>query len=301
MSRDLRYLLASAGTEAITEVLKEDGAVVLQGAASAEEVSQANFDLEPVIRRTPHSKGLFYGESTRRTSALIHKSSQLAGWAMRDCVVGPCEAILQENCSSIQLNLTQLIRIEPGETPQIMHRDEDLFPISRKAPVELMINAIWALSPFTAENGATRVVPGSHTWDKDKLAEAHEVRRAEMEPGDVVLFLGSTLHGGGGNTTDTPRTGAVISYNLGWLRQTENFYLSIPWEEAAKMPERLQRLMGYQVHRPNVGWVEGRDPLEWLKSGRPDVMAAVDALTPEQEELVNFVRQHPEMMAPYLV
>ncbi|MGP1276353.1 MAG: phytanoyl-CoA dioxygenase family protein [Caulobacterales bacterium] len=301
MTRDIQYVPASAPAEEITAILKADGVVVLTGAATADEVNIANFELEPYIRRTPTGKGFFYGETTRRTSALVAKSETMADWAIRPGILGPCEAVLKEECSSIQLNLTQLIRIEPGERPQIMHRDEDLFPIARKAPVELMINCIWALSPFTAENGATRVVPGSHTWDKDRLAEPHEVRRAIMNPGDVVIFLGSTLHGGGANTSDQPRTGAVISYNLGWLRQTENFFLSVPWEKAAAMPERLQRLLGYQIHLPNVGWVEGRDPLDWMNAGRPDVMEARDALTPEQEELVAIVGEHPELMAPYLV
>ncbi|MFC4726541.1 phytanoyl-CoA dioxygenase family protein [Glycocaulis abyssi] len=118
-----------------------------------------------------------------------------------------------------------------------------------------MMNAIWALSPFTAANGATRVIPGSHKWDKDRLPDPDDVRRAEMDPGDVLIFLGSTLHGGGANTSGENRTGAVISYNLGWLRQTENFYLSIPWEVAAQMPEKLQRLLGYQSTYPmSAGW-----------------------------------------------
>lgn len=119
----------------------------------------------------------------------------------------------------------------------------------------VMMNAIWALSPFTAANGATRVIPGSHKWDKDRLPDPDDVRRAEMDPGDVLIFLGSTLHGGGANTSGENRTGAVISYNLGWLRQTENFYLSIPWEVAAQMPEKLQRLLGYQSTYPmSAGW-----------------------------------------------
>lgn len=296
---DLKSIPASEGAKAAAQIIEEDGAVVLKAAASPDEAAAAAAELERFLSRTPTSEGTFYGYSTRRCGALPAKSEHFADWAIHPAVLGAAETMLSPNCDSIQLNLTQAIRIEPGENPQFLHRDDELFPIPGPR-FETMINAMWALSDFTAANGATRLIPGSHKWDRARPPEADRIVQAEMNPGDVLLYMGSVLHGGGANVSDGARTGAVVSYNLGWLKQTENFYLSVPWDRAASMTERLQRLLGYQLHKPNVGWVEGRDPLDWLRAGRPDVMAAADALTQEQIDMAADAMQHPERYAAYL-
>src|SRR5262249_26308864 len=150
------------------------------------------------------------------------------------------------------------------------------------------------------ENGATRAIPGSNHWPLDRKPEIGEAQPCCMEPGDVTLFLGSTQHGGGANRTNQPRTGAVFSYSLGWLRQTENCTLSVPWEDATDLPEQPQRLLGFQVHRPSLGWVEGVDPIEWYRSGRPDVGAAKDMLTDEQLAMIAEAVGKPEEFAAYV-
>jgi ectoine hydroxylase-related dioxygenase (phytanoyl-CoA dioxygenase family) len=109
---------------------------------------------------------------------------------------------------------------------------------------------------------------------------------AAVPAGAVILWLGSTLHGGGANQTSQARRGIVMSYSLGWLAPAEKFLLSISHATARKLPERLQRLIGYQTHRPNLGWVEGRDPLEWLHGQTRALAAAQDNLTPRQASLL---------------
>jgi ectoine hydroxylase-related dioxygenase (phytanoyl-CoA dioxygenase family) len=115
-----------------------------------------------------------------------------------------------------------------------------------------------------------------------------------------LVYVGSLFHGGGANQSDVQRRGAVFSYNLGWLRQTENFYLSVPWGTAQHFDEPLLRLMGYQIQRPNVGWVEGIDPLRWIRMGRPAICSAEDALTPSQIEDTKLIAQNPDVFAAYL-
>lgn len=159
---------------------------------------------------------------------------------------------------------------------------------------------MWAATDFTVANGATRLIPGSHKWPKERAPEVGQTVVATMKSGSCLIYRGSVLHGGGANSTNKGRMGAVISYGLGWLKQAENFFLSVPWKTAQHFPEPLLRLMGYQLHRPNIGWVEGRDPLDWLREGSPATGSAKDALTDEQASLSSQLVEHPELFEAYL-
>jgi ectoine hydroxylase-related dioxygenase (phytanoyl-CoA dioxygenase family) len=114
---------------------------------------------------------------------------------------------------------------------------------------------------------------------------------AELEPGSALLFLGSTLHGAGGNASGEIRRGAIVSYCLGWLKPYENQWLAYPPEVARHFSPELAALVGYQQHRPNLGNYEGRCPSVLLQRNVPERFAATDALRPDQEALIaEFVR-----------
>jgi ectoine hydroxylase-related dioxygenase (phytanoyl-CoA dioxygenase family) len=119
---------------------------------------------------------------------------------------------------------------------------------------------MWAGTEFTAENGSTRLVPGSHLWDHERKARDDEVIQVAMPAGSVLLHNGDIVHGGGGNTADDKRTGISIQYSLGWLRQEENLHLAVPPELARTLPDRLARLIGYEFGAPFMGFVHGDDP-----------------------------------------
>lgn len=152
-----------------------------------------------------------------------------------------------------------------------------------------MINVMIAATDFTAENGATLVAPGSNNWEPTREPEPHEVESAEMRTGSALIYLGSTFHAGGANNTDKPRLGIVISYCLGWLRQAENQYLSYPPSSAVHLREDLLPLIGYSVHRPNVGLVANRDPAEAVLQPASKPAPPKDYLTDEQNELLKSV------------
>ena len=190
-----------------------------------------------------------------------------------------------------QLNLTQAIRIGPGEPKQIVHRDDAMFPFARQG-IEAMINCMWAVDDFTVENGATQVVPGSHRWDDPQRRPSEdEITQGAMKAGSLLVYLGSVIHGGGANTTDKPRTGLVLSYCQGWLRQAENQYLAVPQQQAARFPERLQRLLGYFVHQPNLGCVEGQDPILLLKGELADQKRFVEFIPEEAQPIIRDYRK----------
>jgi len=251
---------ASAGLPVINEILERDGCVVIEDVLTPGEVRAVAEQLAPHFDASPNCAGDFYGYVTKRLSGLIAKSATCQAMAINPSVIGVMDHFLLKGCRGYQLNLTQAIQIGPGEPAQLIHRDDLMFNFSHPE-FEAMINTMWAVDDFTAENGATHVVPGSHRWPPDRVAQPHEITQGVMKAGSVLVWLGSLQHGGGANRTQKGRTGIVISYSLGWLRQAEPQYLAVPVEIVRKCPERLQRLLGYFVHEPNLGSVEGQDPI----------------------------------------
>ena len=253
----------------INEILRKDGCIVIENALDNIKVRKLKSELNPHFDETPNCKGDFYGHVTKRVSSLMAKSTICREMAINSTILGIMDEFLLQACRQYQLNLTQAIRIGSGEPQQIMHPDDPLFPFVHPG-YEAMINCMWAVDDFTIENGATNVVPGSHMWNRNTIIPERkplpeEITYGIMPAGSVLVYFGSLLHCGGANITSLPRTGVVISYCQGWLRQSENQYLAVPLSLAKTFPERLQRLMGYFVHEPNLGQVEGRDPIELLQ------------------------------------
>jgi ectoine hydroxylase-related dioxygenase (phytanoyl-CoA dioxygenase family) len=252
------------GREIINNILDRDGCIIIENVLSAAELAALKAELDPHFLKTALCHGDFYGHQTKRLSGLVEKSASCRSMCVQPKILEVMDAFLLKGSREYQLNLTQAIRIGPGEPEQIIHPDDPMFPFEHPG-IEAMINCMWAVDDFTAENGATQAVPGSHRWPKDRRPEAHEILQAEMPAGSVLIYFGSLLHGGGANRTQKPRTGVVLSYNLGWLKQAENHFLAVPRAAAARYPERLQRLLGYFVHMPNLGCVEGQDPIRLLR------------------------------------
>jgi ectoine hydroxylase-related dioxygenase (phytanoyl-CoA dioxygenase family) len=284
MTMALPYLDRADGADALYEALDASGAAVLRDALDVSGLARVDAALAPWFAAAPCGEGVFFGRRTRRFSALFHKAPVTAALAIDPLLLETAERVLgagTRRCDCIQLNLTQAIGIGPGEPAQTPHRDDDFFPFPHDH--DLMLNVMWALDPFTVANGATCVAPGSHRWDRKRRAEPSELAVAEAPAGAAVIWRGAALHGGGANTTETVRRGVVMSYSVGWLAPAEKLLLSIPPDTARGLPERLQRLIGYQIHRPNLGWVEGRDPIEWLHGSTGALASAGDNLTPRQE------------------
>lgn len=247
----------------ISAALERDGCIVITGLLADSELDALRRELAPHLERTPACSGNFYGFATRRISGLIAKSAVCRQLAIHPLLTSLMDAFLLLSCREYQLNLTQLISIGPGEPQQYIHTDAAMFPFDNPRG-ESMINCMIALDDFTTENGATRLVPGSHRWPATREANPDEILAGTMPAGSALIYFGSLLHGGGANHSPRERTGLVLSYNLGWLRQAENQYLAVPRELAAQLPTRLQRLLGYFVHAPNLGCYEGQDPIGLL-------------------------------------
>lgn len=234
----------------IVDALRRDGAVVVSDVAEPRLVDAIAGELRPALDEVGlHSRSAFNGDRTRRASyGLLTKAPSAAELVDHDMVVDVANEILLPHCASYTIGSMTAIEILPGESAQALHRDDSLYPIEN-AGMELLIGVMWALNDFSEENGATRVVPGSHRFIRSwHLPDVSDWETAVMSKGSVLFYLGSTWHGGGANRSDVARLGLINTYSLGWLRQESNQYLDTPPDVAARFGPRLRALLGYMPH-----------------------------------------------------
>ena len=277
-------LSAEAAPEEVAALVGRDGAVVVESVAGAELLERIEAELRPFLEATPTGPDDFSGNRTRRTGSLIARSAACRELVMHPLVLGTA-GIFLGHATNFQLHLTQAIAIGPRESAQPIHRDQwafDFFPFP--PGYEVQCNFIWALTDFTEENGATRVVPGSNLGEDRMSFGPDDTEPAEMSRGSVLCYSGSVYHGGGANRSEQTRIGLNITYNVAWLRQEENQYLSVPREVAATLPTDLLRVMGYDRGAYALGYIDDlRDPIEAVRPGLGSTGFAVSS----QDEAVS--------------
>ena len=257
--------------------IREQGYTVLERAIDAQAVAA----IRDALLRVERSQGLGYaktrfeGLNTVRINNLLVHDELFWQVPLQPQVLAIAEALLDR-----ELLLSSLcsLTLGPGQTAQPMHEDTQQIPLPRPHP-PLSINAIWALSDFTADNGATRIVPGSHRFDHaPEYGRAYDSVAVLVPAGSIVVFDSALWHAGGANTTSERRWALSCYYCAGWMRQQENLQLGIPRDVAARFPRRLQELCGYSVYRGQWGHIDNRDPIELLgrERARPMVWEASD-------------------------
>lgn len=243
--------------------LKRDGAIVINAQVEAEIVTNVAAELRYHFdSEGSYAESNFNGYKTLRVSAILAKSRSAANLIGDRGLLRIVDESLLQFCDAYQIGSTTGIEIFPSEKAQILHRDDDIYPMNIQG-VEWQLSIMWALSDFSVENGATRVVPGSHRWHSERHAKPEEILQMDMLAGSALIYLGRTLHGGGENRSKQTRMGLVNTYSLGWLRQEVNQYLTIPRDVMESYPEHVQRLMGYQVHGKFLGKYPGDPDNTW--------------------------------------
>ena len=231
-----------------------DGAVIIADLIPAELRQRVASELAPWVTSTPDGRDDFAGRQTTRTGALVARSPACRELVMHETVLDLAHRFLLPYSNKIQLHLTQVINIKPGQGTQPLHRDRLAWGGYIPKQIEPQFNTIWALTDFTEENGATRVVPGSPAWEDDRRAGDDEKTQAVMSAGSVLLYSGSVIHGGGENRSPLDRTGINITYCLAWLRTEENNYLSCPPDIAKDLDPALQEMLGYTMGNYALGY-----------------------------------------------
>ncbi len=268
-SPEIVRLRPDCAPETIAKQLAEDGCVIVEDVASPELRERLFDELRDDLSAGTTGGDAFFGESTVRLRSLVARSDVFLEFLMHPLVKGGAEACIRAHNTSIQLHFATLIGLGPDESAQDLHRDQwawdfHAFPRER----DYLVNCMWALTDFTADNGGTQIVPRSSRLDDIRPYPPEEAIAAEMSAGSVMLFTGGTYHGGGRNTTDQIRYGMIIGYAASWLRQEENQYLCVPHERAAALPEDVQKLIGYdQLYA--LGYVDQHEsPRDFLREGR---------------------------------
>jgi len=240
------------------QALERDGYVILERLISANELNELKRAIEAFEAKLPMGRNNFEGELTRRVYSLAGKGEVFMRLAEHPRIVAMLDALLLPNWLLSQF---QSVRIHPGETPQPWHNDDAFYAIPRPRPI-LALSTIWALDDFTDENGATELVPGSHRWHNERPEEQDDrAIRAVMPAGSVVVFNGATWHRGGPNRSAKARLAVSPQYCQPWLRTQESQLLIAPPDVAARYSERGRAMLGYSIHPPFLGQVDGMHPL----------------------------------------
>jgi len=249
--------------EAHAARIARDGYTVVEDAIEPELVDALSADLlrlERTLGVRP-AQNEFEGTRTVRIYNLLAHGPLYERIPVHPAILPLVETVLDAGCLVSSLSS---ISIDPGETAQPIHADDQLIPLP-KPHVATVCNTMWALTDFTEANGATRVIPGSHLRDHSPVYGRHyDSIPAEMRRGSVLVWHGSLWHGGGANRTDRRRVGIAMNYCAGWIRQQENQQLGIPREVAARFSPRLRELVGYGVYNGLIGHIDKRSPATLL-------------------------------------
>ncbi|MEM8746751.1 MAG: phytanoyl-CoA dioxygenase family protein [Actinomycetota bacterium] len=262
---ELAHLPPDTDPIEIADHLRRHGYAIVDDVVDDEVMDRLDAESRPFIEASDAGRDEYDGRFTRRTGALIARCPTSRDLVMHPTVVGTVQSFL-DHVTSVQLHLTQIISIEPGESAQKLHRDQmafDFFPFPDDYHAQC--NTMWALSDFTAENGGTQVVPGSSAVP-DAAAASLPSAQVEMRRGSILFYDGKVLHGGGANRSTGVRRGVNITYAVGWVRQEENQFLACPPDVARTLDDELLRMMGYQEGAFALGYVgDQEDPLAVLR------------------------------------
>jgi ectoine hydroxylase-related dioxygenase (phytanoyl-CoA dioxygenase family) len=251
--------------------IAEVGYTIVEGAIEPDLVDALHDDLLRLERElgiVPATND-FEGTKTVRIYNLLVHGALYERIPVHDNVLPIVERVLDRGCLVSSLSS---IAIGPDESAQPIHADDQLIPIT-KPHVPTVCNSMWALTDFTEENGATRIIPGTHVADASpSYGEHYDSIPAEMPKGSVLVWHGSLWHGGGANRTSARRVGIAMNYCAGWIRQQENQQLGIPTDIARGFSPRLRELVGYGIYNGLIGHIDKHSPAELLDAGTPQTM-----------------------------
>ena len=258
------HLPSTATPEEVAATLREHGYAIVDNLVPESLMDRIEAEMGPYVNASLYGDDGFVGKLTKRTGAMIARSPAARELIMNPTAIGAAGDFLK-HATTFQLHLTQIISVFPGSKAQPIHRDQvawDFFPFP--PDYEVQCNLLWAMTDYTEEMGATRLVHGSHRLpDKDYSIE--DSIPAVMKRGSALFYTGKIYHGAGENKSDKIRQAINITYAVGWVRQEENQYLTTPIEIAKTLPEDLLKVMGYQMGCFAMGYVgDFEDPMTVL-------------------------------------
>lgn len=250
----------AAVSEADLAALQRDGYVILPDLLTPDELDEIREAVAPLLDR--HGRNMFEGHTTQRVYSVLNKTRTCDRIADHPRVLALLDRLFLPN---YLLSMLQVINILPGEQAQMPHTDDGFYPLPRPRAA-LGAATIWAIDDFTADNGATEIIPGSHLWGH-RMPEESEREPVVMKAGSCVFFVGTLWHGGGANRTQSSRLAVTAQYCEPWLRPQEAFTLSTTRDTVRAVSEDIRRMLGYSIHPPFIGQVDGMHPKRLLEPG----------------------------------
>ncbi|WP_128977750.1 phytanoyl-CoA dioxygenase family protein [Streptomyces roseicoloratus] len=262
-TRALTSVANDTPAEEILAIVTRDGGVIVKGFLTQEQIARFNAEIEQPLRAldpgSTHEDEIvaaFHGSNTKRLTNLVTHSATFRGEVIDHPLVHEIsDRVFLQESGTYWMTTAQVIEIGPGNKAQMLHRDlENWFPFIGMGPAgpEVTINFLVALTDFTEENGATRVIPGSNHWsDFEDRGTPEQTIPAVMDAGDVLLISGKTAHGGGANRTgDAYRRGLAFTFNAGFLTGEEAYPFLVDRELARTLSPRVQRMLGFRSQYP---------------------------------------------------
>ena len=271
--------LAGSTLESICDQFEREGYYIFDEVLSPDEIERVRSELQPFIDKEIAGRNDFEGANSNRIYGMLNKSPVFADLVTHPLAMAFAEA---EFGSSVLLSACLAIQLNPGETVQPWHFDDAHLEIPRPRAA-YGLSTFWAIDDTTETNGATEILPGSHTWSTQEIEGALDYRdmnktvscgsnetptqaiKATMKAGSFMIAKGTLWHRGGANNSDKPRLIVTPQYCPGWARPLENMLLAVSQENAAKLPTRAQELIGYNIHPPFMGYVDGMHPQRVLE------------------------------------
>lgn len=261
-------MLPQADLEAHLARIERDGYTILENVIDPALLDAIRADLERIEReqQIQPAQNPFEGARTVRIYNLLARGKIYEEIPVHERVLPVVERVLDRGCLVSSLSS---ISIDPGEAAQPIHADDQIIPLPKPHPA-LICNTMWAATDFTAANGATRLVPGSHRADRSPVPfEDVPSIPAEMPKGSVLVWHGSLWHGGGANVTASRRVGVAMNYCAGYLRQQENQQLGVPLDVARGFSPRLRKLCGFGIYKGLIGHIDKCSPADLLDGTAP--------------------------------
>lgn len=245
----------AAQVDADLAALDRDGYIILEGLLDSAQCAALRAELLPLLG--PNGRNAFEGHRTQRLYSVLGKTRMVDRLVDHPRVLALLDRLLLPGYLLSQL---QTINIAPGENAQLLHPDDGFYPVPRPRKA-LSAATIWAIDEFTAENGATMLIPGSHRWPDGRTPQEDDIRVPGVMPaGSCVFFLGTLWHGGGANRSASARLAVTAQYCEPWLRTQEAFTLSTSRDTVRAVSPEIRRMLGYSIHPPFIGMVDGMHP-----------------------------------------
>ena len=306
MTASIERFGADDKSSQVADALRRDGAAIVQGVLPDAVMDLLAAKLRPHLDAQEIGGGRFFGHRRRSVSGVYARGPEFAEWLMLNervlevadeilrpefpmaksasgradsvgfneaipkGILDPPDPVTGPFCHHYRVNVCQAMEVWGNGKNQPLHREMGTYlPYLQHDPEmpEYILASMWAVTDFRADNGATRVVPGSHRWPQDRRAGKEEIAQAVMPKGSVLFWTAKALHGLGASQVNEPRTGIINNFVVNWLTQEENQYLTVPPELARTLPERAQRLLGYRSSAL-LGWSSALDQENMLRPGQ---------------------------------